>query len=70
VDKGLRNILWIILIIISAILLLGSWVFGSRIDDDIFSIKYIKESFDVFKLLMMFYFGAIFLIIILFYVLK
>jgi len=70
VDEGLRNLLWIILIIIPSILLLGSWVFGSSIDDDIFSIKYIKESFDVFKLLMMFYFGAIFFIIILFYVLK
>ena len=69
-DEDLRNLLWIILIIIPSILLLGSWVFGSRIDDDIFSIKYIKESFDVFKLLMMFYFGAIIFIIILFYVLK
>ena len=69
-DEGLRNFLWAVFFIIPIILLLGSWVFGSRIDDDIFSIKYIKESFDVFKLLMMFYFGAIIFIIILFYVLK
>ena len=69
-DEGLRNLLWILLAIIPAIILLGSWVFGSRIGDKIFSNKYLKESFSVFKTLMTFYFGAIFFIVIFFYVLK
>jgi len=69
-DEGLRNLLWILLAIIPAIILLGSWVFGSRIGDKIFSNKYLKESFGVFKTLMTFYFGAIFFIVIFFYVLK
>ena len=60
-DEGLKNLLWILLVIIPAIILLGSWVFGSRIDDDVFGDKYLKESFDSFKTLMIFYFSAIFI---------
>jgi hypothetical protein len=32
-DEGLRNLLWTVFFIIPIILLLGSWVFGSRIGD-------------------------------------
>ena len=42
-DEGLKYLLFIILVIIPAILLIGSYVFGSRIGDEIFSIKY-RES--------------------------
>jgi len=66
-DEGLKTLLWIILFIIPIILLLWSWVFGSRIGDEIFSKKYLKESFDVFKYLLMFYFGAVLFIIAFFF---
>jgi hypothetical protein len=33
--------------IIPIILLLGSWIFSSRIDDKIFKEKYLKETFDL-----------------------
>jgi len=36
-DEGLKYLLFLILVIIPAILLLGSYVFGSRIGDKIFS---------------------------------
>ena len=65
-DEGLRGLLWTVLFIIPIILLLGSWVFGSRIDDKIFSDKYLKETFYSFRLLMIFYFGGIFDIYIFF----
>ena len=55
------NVLLIVFIIIPVIVLLGSWVFGSRIGDDVFGDKYLKESFDSFKTLMIFYFSAIFI---------
>ena len=48
-DESLKNLFWILLAIIPAIILLGSWVFGSRIGDKIFSNKYLKESFGVLK---------------------
>ena len=65
-DEGLRSLLWLVFFIIPIILLLGSWVFGSRIDDKIFSDKYLKETFYSFRLLMIFYFGGIFDIYIFF----
>ena len=65
-DEGLRSLLWTVFFIIPIILLLGSWVFGSRIGDKTFSKKYLKESFYVFRILMMFYFGGIFLIYVFF----
>jgi len=65
-DEGLRSLLWLVFFIIPIILLLGSWVFGSRIDDKIFSDKYLKETFYSFRLLMIFYFGGIFVIYIFF----
>tara|TARA_B110000259_G_C13755831_1_gene298549 strand:+ start:281 stop:466 length:186 start_codon:yes stop_codon:yes gene_type:complete len=55
-DEGLRNLLWAVFFIIPIILLLGSWVFGSRIGDKQFSKKYLKESFYSFRILIMFYF--------------
>ena len=48
-------VLLLLFIIIPIILLVGSWIFGSRIGDEVFSDKYLKESFDVFKTLMIFY---------------
>ena len=69
-DEGLKYLLFLILVIIPAILLLGSYVFGSRIGDEIFSIKYLKGTFDCFKTLIILYFSAIFFIIIFFYFLK
>jgi len=48
------NVLLIVFIILPAIVLLGSWFFGSRIRDDVFVDKYLKESFDAFKTLMIF----------------
>ena len=65
-DEGLRNLLWTVFFIIPIILLLGSWVFGSRIGDKPFSKKYLKKSFYVFRILLMFYFGGIFLIYVFF----
>ena len=55
---------WIL--IITIILLLGSWIFGNRIDDKPFSEKYLKETFYSFRLLVIFYFGGIFLLYIFF----
>ena len=65
-DEGLRNLLWAVFFIIPIILLLGSWVFGSRIGDKPFSKKYLKESLSAFGIVMMFYFGGIFLLYIFF----
>ena len=64
------NVLLIVFIIIPVIVLLGSWVFGSRIDDDVFGDKYLKESFDSFKTLMIFYFSAILFVILFVYLVK
>ena len=64
------NIFLIVFIIIPVIVLLGSWVFGSRIDDDVFGDKYLKESFDSFKTLMIFYFSAILFVILFVYLVK
>ena len=47
-------------------ILLWSWVFGSRIGDKPFSKKYLKESLSAFGIVMMFYFGGIFLLYIFF----
>jgi len=41
-DEDLRVLLWTVFFIIPIILLLGSWVFGSRIGDKTFSKKYLK----------------------------
>ena len=65
-DEVLRSLLWTIFFIIPVILLLGSWVFGSRIGDKPFSKKYLKESLSAFGIVMMFYFGGIFLLYIFF----
>ena len=59
-DEGLRSLLWLVFFILPIILLLWSWVFGSRIADKLFSKKYLKESLSAFRILMMFYFGGIF----------
>mgnify|MGYP000007584096 FL=1 len=64
------NVLLIVFIIIPVIVLLGSWVFGSRIGDDVFGDKYLKESFDSFKTLMIFYFSAILFVILFVYLVK
>ena len=55
-DEGLRNLLWAVFFIIPIILLLGSWVFASRIGDKQFSKKYLKETFYSFRILIIFYF--------------
>ena len=55
-DDGLDSLLWFVFFIIPIILLLWSWVFGSRIGDKPFSKKYLKESLSAFGILMMFYF--------------
>ena len=65
-DEGLRNLLWLVFFILPIILLLWSWVFGSRIGDKPFSKKYLKESLSAFGIVMMFYFGGIFLLYIFF----
>ena len=65
-DDGLDSLLWFVFFIIPIILLLWSWVFGSRIGDKPFSKKYLKESLSAFGIVMMFYFGAIFLLYIFF----
>jgi len=44
-DEGLRSLLWLVFFILPIILLLGSWVFGSRIADKPFSKKYLKNFF-------------------------
>ena len=59
-DDGLGSILWFVFFIIPIILLLWSWVFGSRIGDKPFSKKYLKENLSAFGIVMMFYFGGIF----------
>tara|TARA_B100000780_G_scaffold76779_1_gene51786 strand:- start:20 stop:256 length:237 start_codon:yes stop_codon:yes gene_type:complete len=63
-------VLLLLFIIIPIVLLVGSWIFGSRIGDEVFSDKYLKESFDVFKTLMIFYFLAILFVILFIYVVK
>ena len=65
-NEDLRVLLWTVFFIIPIILLLGSWVFGSRKGDKPFSKKYLKNSFYVFRILLMFYFGGIFLIYVFF----
>ena len=65
-DEGLRNLLWTVFFIIPIILLLGSWVFGSRIGDKPFGKKYLKKSFYSFRILIMFYFGGMFIIYVFF----
>ena len=65
-DEGLRSLLWKVFFILPIILLLGAWVFGSRIDGKIFSDKYLKETFYSFRLPIIFYFGGIFVIYIFF----
>ena len=64
------NVLLIVFIIIPVIVLLGSRFFGSRIGDDVFGDKYLKESFDSFKTLMIFYFSAILFVILFVYLVK
>ena len=49
-------LLWLF-IIIPIVLLVGSWIFGSRIGDEVFSDKYLKESFNVFKTLCILFFS-------------
>ena len=63
-------VLLLLFIIIPIVLLVGSWIFGSRIGDEVFSDKYLKESFDVFKILMIFYFSANLFVILFVYVVK
>ena len=63
-------VLLLLFIIIPIVLLVGSWIFGSRIGDEVFSDKYLKESFDVFKTLMIFYFSAILFVILFVYLVK
>ena len=63
-------VLLLLFIIIPIVLLVGSWIFGSRIGDEVFSDKYLKESFDVFKTLMIFYFSAILFVILFIYIVK
>ena len=63
-------VLLLLFIIIPIVLLVGSWIFGSRIGDEVFSDKYLKESFDVFKILMIFYFSAILFVIFFVYLVK
>ena len=65
-DNGLGSLLWFLFFIIPIILLLWSWVFGSRIGDKPFSKKYLKESLSAFGIVMIFYFGGIFLLYIFF----
>ena len=65
-NEDLRVLLWTVFFIIPIILLLGSWVFGSRKGDKPFSKKYLKESLSAFGIIMMFYFGGIFLLYIFF----
>ena len=43
-----------------------AWVFGSRIGDKPFSEKYLKKILSAFGMVMMFYFGGIFLLYIFF----
>ena len=65
-NDGLGSLLWFVFFIIPIILLLWSWVFGSRIRYKPFKKKYLKESFLAFGIVMMFYFGGIFLLYIFF----
>jgi|MEHZ01.4.fsa_nt_MEHZ011225181.1_2 hypothetical protein len=65
-DEVLRSLLWTIFFIIPVILLLGSWVFGSRVLATNYLAKDLKEYFYVFRILMMFYFGGMFLIYVFF----
>jgi|TARA_B110000881_G_scaffold107402_1_gene94217 uncharacterized BrkB/YihY/UPF0761 family membrane protein len=65
-DEVLRSLLWTIFCIIPVILLLGSWVFGSRVLATNYLAKDLKEYFYVFRILMMFYFGGMFLIYVFF----
>ena len=65
-DDGLGSLLWFVFFIIPIILLLWSWVFGSRIGDKPFNKKYLKESLSALGIVMMFYFGSVFLLYIFF----
>ena len=65
-DESLRSLLWTVFFIIPVILLLGSWVFGSRVLATNYLAKDLKEYFYVFRILMMFYFGGMFLIYVFF----
>jgi hypothetical protein len=50
-DEVLRSLLWTIFFIIPVILLLGSWVFGSRVLATNYLAKDLKEYFYVFRIL-------------------
>ena len=43
---------------------------GNSINREMLGEEYLKESFDVFKILLMFYFGAILLVVLFIYVVK
>ena len=65
-NDGLGSLLWFVFFIIPIILLLWSWVFGSRIGDKPFSKKYLKESLSAFGIVMIFFWRHIFVIYIFF----
>ena len=62
--------LFLLFIIIPIVLLVGSWLMGNSINWEMLGEEYLKESFDVFNILLMFYFGAILLVVLFIYVVK
>ena len=63
-------VLLLLFIIIPIVLLVGSWLMGNSINREILGEEYLKESFDIFKILLMVYFGAILLVVLFIYVVK
>jgi len=63
-------VLLLLFIIIPIVLLVGSWLMGNSINREMLGEEYLKESFDTFKILLMFYFGAILLVVLFIYVVK
>ena len=64
------NVLFLLFIIIPIVLLIGSWLMGNSINREMLGEEYLKESFNVFKILLIFYFGAILLVVLFIYVVK
>ena len=62
--------LFLLFIIIPIVLLVGSWLMGNSINREMLGEEYLKESFDIFKILLMVYFGAILLVVLFIYVVK
>ena len=63
-------VLLLLFIIIPIVLLVGSWLMGNSINREMLGEEYLKESFDIFKILLMVYFGAILLVVLFIYFVK